>query len=146
MRTVQIGGLLLAIGLTAAGCSNPEPGMGRTANAKVCSPFAPQAAGVDPAIGSDAVALDDCMHRWGYRLAKSKDGADLVAQAVVAACSPVLERWNQSTLAQPQAGPDSAASLVTGKTNNTPAARFEGSQSKALFYVVQARAGNCAAP
>ncbi len=152
MRAGQIGGLLLAFGVTAAGGADRTRGGEHTADARICSPFAAQPAGsTDPAgvaaaPGGDAGALDDCMHRWGYRLARSDDRADLVAQAVVAACTPVLSRWNQSTLNQPQPGPDTAISLVTGKTNNTPADRFEMSQAKALFYVVQARAGHCAAP
>jgi hypothetical protein len=153
MRAGQIAGLLLALGFTVSGCADRTHEGGRTADAKVCSPFAAlPAATTDPASvtaasgAGDAAALDDCLHRWGYRLAKSSDRADLAAQAVVAACSPVLSRWNQSSLTQPDAGPDTAVSLVTGKTQNAPAERFETSQAKALFYVVQARAGNCAAP
>jgi hypothetical protein len=150
MRIRQLGGLALIL-VAAAGCAE-RARMGG-ADAKICSPFTAQpAATTDPAAvtaasGGDGAALDDCLHRWGYRLARShEDQADQVAQAVVAACSPVLSRWNQSSLALPQTGPDSAVSLVTGKTNNTPGDRYEMSQAKALFYVVQARAGNCAAP
>ena len=152
MRTLGIGVAIVALGLAAAGCAdNAHPGA-RAADGKICSPFAAQPtattdpAGVSTPTGGDAAALDDCLHRWGYRLARSNDRADLAGQAVVAACAPVLERWNQTSLGQNQPGPDSAVSLVTGKTNNTPGDRFESAQSKALFYVVQARAGNCAAP
>jgi hypothetical protein len=145
---------VLALALVA-GCADNERG-GR-ADAKICTPFAAQPANAaDPAAaaaaaaapGGEAAAFDDCLHRWAYRLARSEDDrADFVAQATVAACQPLLARWNQATLgAQPPGTPDSAVSLVTGRTNNTPADRFEGAQSKALFYVVQARAGNCAPP
>ena len=44
------------------------------------------------------------------------------------------------------ASPDSAISLVTGEPSTTLADRYQSAQSKALFYVVQARAGNCAPP
>ena len=37
-------------------------------------------------------------------------------------------------------------SLVTGEPSTTLADRYQSAQSKALFYVVQARAGNCAPP
>jgi hypothetical protein len=156
MRAKIVGGaLVLAVGLVAAGCAERN-GTGRTAgvgDSKICTPFAqagttptdPTAVG--PAAGGDAAAFDDCLHRWGYRLAKSDDAADDVAVAVLAACTPVLSRWNQSTLAaQPPGTADTALSLVTGKSGNTPEDRYEMGRAKAQFYVVQGRAGNCAAP
>jgi hypothetical protein len=124
----------------------------------ICTPFraqggaaaAPDPASVDavatPALTGDAAAFDDCLHRWGYRLAKSDDLAETVAGAVVAACAPALARWNSATVAQPSTGPDQAISLVTGEPSTTLADRYQSAQSKALFYVVQARAGNCAPP
>lgn len=155
MRGAVGAGLVLAIGLI--GCTDNRGGA-KHADAKICTPFAVQSAASDPAAaaqaaaGGDAAAFDDCLHRWGYRLARAEgDRADLVAQATVAACTPILSRWNQTTLtAQPQGQPqgqsDTATSLVTGRANNTPGDRYEMAQAKALFYVVQARAGNCAPP
>ena len=152
MRARTVG--VLALVLVAAGACSGSPGS--AANGKICSPFPVQPpASTDPAAvtaataGGDAVALDDCLHRWGYRLARSPDTAEVVGKAVAAACSPVLSRWNQTSVtAQPAATPESdqAVSLVTGKLNNTPTDRYEMAEAKALFYVVQARAGNCAAP
>ncbi|HTI67631.1 MAG TPA: hypothetical protein VL460_08840 [Caulobacteraceae bacterium] len=150
MRAKIVGGLVLAMGLTAAGCADNN----RQANAKVCTPFAaaPAANAADPtavstAPGGEAAAFDDCLHRWGYKLAGSRDPAGDVAVAVMAACAPTLSHWNQSTLAaQPPGTTDAAMSLVTGKEGNTPADRYEMGQGKAQFYVVQARAGNCAPP
>jgi hypothetical protein len=152
MRAMIVGGLVMAMGLTAAGCAE-RTGTGR-ADAKTCTAFPVQSAAnpadpaaVAPVAGGEAAAFDDCLHRWGYKLAKSGDDASDVAEAVVAACTPVLVRWNQSTLAtQPPGTADAAVSLVTGKTLSTPEDRFEMGRTKALFYVVQGRAGNCAAP
>jgi hypothetical protein len=144
------GGLLLALSVAAAGCADNT----RRADNKICTPFPTQPASnaadpaaVVPAPGGEQAAFDDCLHRWAYRLARSGDDAENVGKAVMAACSPVLSRWNQATVAaQPAGTPDSAVSLVTGKESNTPADRFDMGQAKALFYVVQARAGNCRAP
>jgi hypothetical protein len=153
MRAKIVGGLILAMGFVGAGCADRD-GNGR-ADAKTCTPFtatAPANAADPTAVtapaGGDAAAFDDCLHRWGYRLAKADDTAAIdVADAVVAACTPVLVRWNQSTIAgQPAGTSDAAVSLVTGKTGTTPEDRYEMAKGKALFYVVQGRAGNCAAP
>jgi hypothetical protein len=126
--------------------------------AGICTPFAAQGAAAaptdpasveavtTPAVAGDAAAFDDCLHRWGYRLARSDDPAETAAAAVVAACAPTLARWNSTTLSQPAAAPDTAVSLVTGEPSTTLADRYRSAQSKALFYVVQARAGNCALP
>ena len=153
MRAKIVGGLIMAMGLVGAGCADRDGG-GR-ADAKTCTAFAattptnaadPTAVAAAP--GGEAAAFDDCLHRWGYRLAKADDTSAVdVADAVVAACVPALARWNQSTLAgQPAGTSDAAVSLVTGKTATTPEDRYEMAQGKALFYVVQGRAGNCKAP
>ena len=151
MRAKIVGGLVLAMGLSAAGCADRNGGR---ADSRICTPFAVQTAAnaTDPAAvtaapGGEAGAFDDCLHRWGYRLAKSADSAADVAGAVMAACTPVLSRWNQSTLnGQPPGTADTALGLVTGKASNTPEDRYDMGRAKALFYVVQGRAGNCAAP
>jgi hypothetical protein len=154
MRGTIVGGLVLALGLTAAGCADRD-GNGR-ADAKICTPFAAQPAAtnandpaaVAPAPGGEQAAFDDCLHRWGYKLAGADDTAAVeVADAVMAACTPVLARWNQSTIAaQPPGTSDTAVSLVTGKTGSTSEDRYEMGQAKGLFYVVEARAGHCKAP
>lgn len=156
MRTAVTTVAVLTLGLSVAACADRSH-MGAARTAGICSPFAATApttttAGTpDPtapalATVADATSLDDCLHRWGYRLARAQDPGPAVAQAVVAACSTILSRWNQSTLNQPQTGPDAAVSLVTGETNNTPADRYKMAEAKALFYVEQGRAGNCSPP
>jgi hypothetical protein len=147
--------VLAALALTA--CNNNERRAGAGGGARLCMPFAgPSAAqggppAALPAASGPSAAMDDCLHRWGYALAASTDPADQVAGAVVAACMPALTRWNQQALT-PMAGPDGAAppseaqSLVTGEDTNAIAERYRYAEGRALFYVVQARAGKCAPP
>jgi|GEM_PF-740411 len=155
---------LTALGLTA--CNNPQSGMGGGGgNHSVCLPF-PAAAGANttattttangqpappltaPPASDPSAVLEDCLHRWGYALASSSDDANQVATAVVAACGPAISRWNQAALApgDEPAGPISAPSLITGQETNPMTEHYVFAQGRALFYVVQARAGKCAAP
>jgi hypothetical protein len=147
--------------LSLAACNN-NAGRG-TAVSGICKPFttaaapaAPQpavpqvatpATNVLPAApgGDAAAALDDCLHRWGYTLAASSDPANLVAEATVAACGPSLTSWNQSSLATSGQAVE-APSLVSGEPTNPIAEHYAFAGGRALFYVVQARAGHCAPP
>jgi hypothetical protein len=102
---------------------------------------------VAPAIASGRRRgpLDECTRRWAYSLASSRDDADVVAEAVVAACTPQLSRWNQQTLSQPNSEGE-ATSITTGQPTTPLAEHNAFSHARALFYVVQARAGSCPAP
>jgi hypothetical protein len=141
---------LLALALLA-GCERT----GRAAPG-ICTPFPqappPAAPGAATPATDFAAALDDCLHRWGYTLAVSSDRAGEVAQATVAACAPALIRWNQQALAAAPAaaqgggGGEPAPSLLTGQLTTPPAEHHAYAQARALFYVVQARAGHCPAP
>ena len=71
--------------------------------------------------------------------------AERGAEAVAAACGAQLSRWNQASLSQP-GGTDEAASLVTGQPTTPLAEHNAFTHQRALFYVVQARAGRCAPP
>jgi hypothetical protein len=166
MKTLPLAAAFAVVSLAA--CSNPQSGMGGGGNHSVCLPFpattastapattttttasgqyaAPVAAA--PAAGDPAAGLEDCLHRWGYALASSSDDANQVAAATVAACGPAISRWNQSALApgDGSSGPISAPSLLTGQETNPMTEHFIFAQGRALFYVVQARAGKCAAP
>jgi len=149
-----------ALGLTA--CN--ERGASGGGTSRICTPFAeaanaqgvstpaPGAPGAAPIATDPASALDDCLHRWGYALAASADPADQAAQASVAACVPYIARWNQQGLtaggpggAAPS-GTETAPSLLTGQPTNPMAEHYNYAHGRALFYVVQARAGKCAAP
>ena len=122
---------------------------------KYCSPFpstsvpSNAATGLAPAANTDpAVTFDDCIHRWGYALAPSRDPADVVAQASVEACSTILANWSQQ-IGQQQgepSGDDSRGGREAPQTPDPEAQRMHAAEGRALFYVVQARAGGCAAP
>jgi len=120
--------------------SQPRPVAG------VCKAF--PAANAQPAALEGAAGLEDCLHRWAYTLAGGPDDAGTVADATVAACSAPLSRWNQQTLgaAAAEGAPQEAQSLLTGETTNPIAEHRNFAADRALFYVVQARAGSCKPP
>jgi hypothetical protein len=141
------------LALASVGLSACEGG-GQRVNSKICTPFpkvaastttlAPSAPG---AIIDAASPVDDCLHRWAYSLAPSADPADAVAEATVAACASALSRWNQQAIGQPAASDEvQALSLTTGQPTNAVAEHYAFAQSRAMFFVVQARAGRCPAP
>lgn len=154
--------LLAAVGLTAlalSACNDADRRAG--GDSRICTPFAQAANTANPQApaplgatvpgGDPAAALDDCLHRWGYTLAASADRAEEVSRAVVAACTPALTRWNQQTLAASAAGmqggeAESAPSLLTGQPTTPMIEHFNYAHNRALFYVVQGRAGKCAPP
>jgi hypothetical protein len=154
------GAALAALGLAA--CN--DNGRGAGAGSGVCKPFTTTTgatsnaaaanvtatpANVLPAAPVDASSgLDDCLHRWGYTLAASTDPANMVADATMAACSAELTGWNREQLSSGTGGGASveAPSLVNGQTTNPLAEHYAFAQGRALFYVVQARAGHCGPP
>ena len=147
--------ILVAAGACLALAACDDPGQPRAAGAggtKLCTPFAGEANGQAAAAApmDPRGMVDDCLHRWGYALAASPDPAGDVAAATVAACSSALGRWNQQALIPPGGdgprAPTEAPSLITGEETNAVAERYGYAQGRALFYVVQARAGKCAAP
>ncbi|HQT54828.1 MAG: hypothetical protein Q8N10_15555 [Phenylobacterium sp.] len=149
---MRAAGLALMAALSLTACSDTDD----VKVAKgICTPFAatPAAttttAGV-PALGPAAVAdgagpVEDCLHRWAYSLAGAKDSAEVVAEATIAACSSALSAWNQASLSGP-AGPSDAISLVTGEPTSAIAEHRNFAANRALFFVVQARAGRCDPP
>jgi hypothetical protein len=149
---MRAAGLAAMAVLSLTACSDND---GPRVAKGICTPFAttPAAttttAGVPaltPAISADGAApVEDCLHRWAYSLAGAKDTADVVADATVAACSSALSKWNQASLSGP-AGPSDAVSLVTGEPASAISEHRNFAASRALFFVVQARAGNCAPP
>jgi hypothetical protein len=144
--------------LALAACNDNRAGMagGGSSGSGLCTPFAGQTTAANAAaapVGAPAdpaAAVDDCLHHWGYALAASSDPANQVADAVVAACTSTLARWNQQAMMPAVPGapapPGEAPSLVTGETTTPTAERHAYAEGRALFYVVQARAGKCSAP
>ena len=158
IRNLAAGAALLAL----AGCegAHTTAATGGGGNS-LCTPFAnaaatpaapPTSVGAPataaPVAADPALALDDCLHRWAYALAASSDDADHVARATMAACSAALGRWNQQTATVDGDGgpPIQAPSLITGEPTTPMGEHLNFAQGRALLYVVQARAGKCAAP
>jgi len=148
MRRTATLGLCLVSAVALSACHRGA-GMLGGGDARVCTPFTavvtPAATTPGAPLASTPVdtgaAVDDCLHRWSYILAKSRDPADIVGRAAVAACASSLSAWNQQALGQAD-----AISSTTGQTVNAMSAHGDYAQGRALFYVVQARAGNCAPP
>jgi hypothetical protein len=132
----------LALATLALGACSDQRDM--AANGKICADFK-QAKAAPPGASADAIAVDECARRWAYSLASSRDDADMVAEAVVGACNASLTRWNQQALGQPGAE-STSASLTTGEPTTPLAEHNSFAHARALLYVVQARAGNCAPP
>jgi hypothetical protein len=130
------------LGLSA--CS--DNGHAVAANPKICVDFkaAKPAAVALPEADMGAGPLDECVRRWAYSLAPSRDAADTVAEAVVGACNGPLTRWNGQVLSVQGSG--EAASLTTGEPTTPLAEHNAFAHGRALLYVVQARAGACAPP
>jgi hypothetical protein len=153
MRITAAQGLaaaLIAIGL--AGCGQSDRGGDLTAAGAtgLCTPFKTEDAAARPAnpgaANATSAAVDECLHRWGYALAAARENADVVAGATVTACGSAIANWNQQGLAQAGQQPTDAQSLTTGQPTDLLGEHAQYAQSQALFYVVQARAGKCAAP
>jgi len=142
---------LAVVALSLAACGGHD---GRMVNSKICVDFKPAntaQAGVPATANADAATpVDECVRRWAYSLAGARDSADVVAGAAVTACGAALSRWNQASLSQQAqvaaGGPAQALSLTTGEPTNAFAEHNIFAQGRALFYVVQARAGRCAPP
>ncbi len=127
---------LSTVGLAA--CERPD---GPRAVAGLCPDF--KVAASMPA--DAATPVDNCVKRWAYTLAGTRDDAGTVAEAVVAACGSHLTVWNQASLGAETAGAE-AISITTGQPTNPLTEHYGFAQSHALLYVMQARAGRCSAP
>ena len=128
--------------LSLAACSEQHA---IASNPKICTDFKAKAVATAAPIADGSAPTEDCARRWAYSLAPSRDGADVVAEAVVAACNTALTRWNQQAMQLPPDG-EAAASLTTGEPTTPMGEHNNFLRSRALLYVVQARAGSCAPP
>jgi len=145
------GALIATLAVAALGLSACDEHEGGMVDSKICARFdtAGTAQPTAPAAGADLAApVDECLRRWAYSLAGARDSANVVGEAVVAACGAALTRWNQTALSQPAQGgaQGQGVSLMTGQPTDPLAAHDAFAHARALFYVVQARAGRCAPP
>ncbi len=123
---------LLFVPLALLGACTGEPIGWAADQQQICSPPPPfrEVAPADPY--QQAVARDECIHNWAYRLARSDDDAEAVVGAVIGACRTSIDR--------------SATMVAAGdpEAERFYLAEFErASRERALFRVVQARAGRC---
>jgi hypothetical protein len=142
-RAFALAGVAGVAALTLAACNDRDHDRGAAVGG-ICKAFPKDAAApADP-----AAAMDDCLHRWGYALARTDDDAATVAHAVLAACTPQLTRWNQQALTgpAPAEGPGAATSLITGESTTPIGAHADYAQGRALLYVIEGRAGRCPPP
>ena len=146
IRANRLAAVLCLGALGLAGCNNAEKRQAQAGNNGICIDFA-QAAKAGPPVAPQEgpAAVEECVRRWAFTLAPSKDAADQVADAVVAACATPLSRWNQQTLNTPGASGE-ATSIITGETTTPIGEHFAYTRNRALVYVVQARAGDCRPP
>ena len=124
---------IAAIALVALlGACTAEP-VGWTADRQqICSPPPPFREVAPADAYQQAVARDECIHNWAYRLSRSQDDAEAVVGAVIGACRTSIDR--------------SATMVAAGdpEAERFYLAEFErSSRERALFRVVQARAGRC---
>lgn len=122
---------VMAGAVAVTGCSEMPFDTG-SPNPGVCAPVPPPRANTAANAYEQAVFRDECIHRWAYRLAPSRDAADLVAGAVIGACRPQIDR-SATMLAE---GNESAETHYLGEMDRV-------ARERALYRVVQARAGNC---
>lgn len=137
------------------------------ANRNICLPLMPEKAdqewlikemaGKEPARRQGAAEryLQGCVERWAYRLARSSDPANVVADAVMGACAAdvarvaeaqvVLNVKNNKDLGL-QADPSAGFYERTGKAAPVYAVFWDEYRARALYHVVQARAGDCPVP
>ncbi len=152
---IAAGALMVAAALVS-GCSRSafaQNGGLQTTGSKYCAPFktsdATGASALNAALTDPAGAFDDCIHRWGYTLAPARDPADVVAQAAVDACGPIIAAWSQQATSQEPAEQPSRYRSRESQQAQPPspqAQQIRMAESRALFYVVQARAAGCAPP
>jgi hypothetical protein len=84
---------------------------------------------------------ENCVHAWGYRLARAPGSNSEVAKAVVSGCRDGIAEWvNWRSI-----GPDSEVPAYGSKEALEKSANDEMLQL-ALFRVTQARAGKCEIP
>ena len=160
--TILGAGALLAAAAMLSGCDQNATAQNsglQFTGSKYCSPFKTNgettgAAAMSAALSDPSGAFDDCIHRWGYTLAPARDPADVVAQAAVNACGPILSAWSQQTMGSQQQNAPQPQPRYRGRQAQQPMQQppspeqqqIRQAESKALFYVVQARAAGCAPP
>ncbi len=119
---------LLALG----GCGEMPFGLAGDVPSGLCAPIPVMRDTVAANSYQQAIQRDECVHRAAYLLARAPDPAEAVVGAVIAACRPQISR--SATML---AGEDEAALPYYTQEMERVA------REKALYRVIQARAGGC---
>lgn len=122
-----------ALALLATGCGELRTSLSEAGGgASLCAPV--PAARTDQAANAyqQAVQRDECIHRWSYRFARVPDSAEAVVGAVIGACRAQIDR-SATMLGE---GDDSAERFYLAEMETA-------AKERALYRVIQARAGNC---
>lgn len=98
----------------------------------LCDPIPPPRQQPAANAYQQAIQRDECIHRWGYRLAAAPDDADAVVGAVIGACRAQIDR-SATLLGE---GDEEAERYYLTEMERV-------ARERALYRVVQARAGKC---
>jgi len=130
MRHLAAAALLATL---VGGCGELRPSLADAAGDRgICAPV--PASREQPAANAyqQAIQRDECIHRWSYRFAHAPDEAEAVVGAVIGACRAQIDR--------------SATMLGEGdaEAERWYLAEMERvARERALYRIIQARAGNC---
>jgi hypothetical protein len=123
----------LALAAALAGCSDTRASLAEVGGeAGLCTPVPPQRR--DPAANAyqQAIQRDECIHRWSYQFAPVADSAESVVGAVIGACRAQIDR---SATLLGEGDPDAERWYMQEMERVA--------RERALYRVIQARAGNC---
>lgn len=130
MLAVRLGVAMVLAGMMLGGCSRSP--FAAPPNPNICAPVPPARSGSAGNSYEAAVHRDECLHRFGYRFALAPDSAEQVVGAVIGACRPQIDR-SAVLLAN---GDEAAETYYLAEMERV-------ARERALYRVVQARAGHC---
>lgn len=124
----------LAAAAVLAGCSDTRTSLAEVGSGQngLCAPV--PALRQDPAANAyeQAIQRDECIHRWSYLFAPVPDSAEAVVGAVIGACRAQIDR---SATLLGEGDPDAERWYLQEMERVA--------RERALYRVIQARAGNC---
>jgi hypothetical protein len=118
--------------LIATACSELRTSLAEAGGESLCAPVPPARSDQAANGYTQAVQRDECIHRWAYRFAAAPDDADQVVGAVIGACRAQIDR--SATMLG--GGDDEAERWYLAEMERV-------AKERALYRVIQARAGNC---
>ncbi len=122
-----------AMALLATGCGELRTSMAEAGGGEsLCAPVPAQRTDQAANAYQQAVQRDECIHRWSYRFARVPDSAESVVGAVLGACRAQIDR-SATMLGE---GDDAAERFYLAEME-------KAARERALYRVIQARAGNC---